>query len=222
MRRAFTLIELLVVIAIIAILAGLLFPVFAQAKAAAKKTTCLSNLKQIGGSFAMYMNDNDGIFPHAVDASDRYASQIWSHNSDFQARINAMPMLHEALDPYAKSKAIFQCPSDSGTRVLDNHFPDTFITSPSVFSTYGLSYFYRTEIAFRFLSDTTFQLPANVNVLFDAAGHWHGNGRALEPTDDANAYFTLTRGYRYNVLFGDFHAKSETRDELDRAWQVEL
>src|SRR5579884_1987255 len=63
MRRAFTLIELLVVIAIIAILAAILFPVFAQAKEAAKKTTCASNLKQWGLAFNMYATDNDDRLP---------------------------------------------------------------------------------------------------------------------------------------------------------------
>jgi prepilin-type N-terminal cleavage/methylation domain-containing protein len=63
--RAFTLIELLVVIAIIAILAAILFPVFAQAKLAAKKTADLSNLKQIGLSYFMYGNDYDDFLPNA-------------------------------------------------------------------------------------------------------------------------------------------------------------
>ncbi len=58
--HGFTLIELLVVIAIIAILAAILFPVFAQAKAAAKKTVCLSNFKQIDTAMLMYSSDNDG------------------------------------------------------------------------------------------------------------------------------------------------------------------
>lgn len=64
-NKAFTLIELLVVIAIIAILAAILFPVFAQAKEAAKKTQCLSNIKQIGTALNMYLNDNDDSMPQS-------------------------------------------------------------------------------------------------------------------------------------------------------------
>ena len=64
MKRAFTLIELLVVIAIIAILAAILFPVFAQARVAAKKTSAISNQKQIGLGFVMYVSDNDDVYPH--------------------------------------------------------------------------------------------------------------------------------------------------------------
>ncbi|RYG88551.1 prepilin-type N-terminal cleavage/methylation domain-containing protein [bacterium] len=63
MRRAFTLIELLVVIAIIAILAAILFPVFAQAKSAAKKTASLSNVKQIGTAYHVYLSDNEDVTP---------------------------------------------------------------------------------------------------------------------------------------------------------------
>ena len=63
-RKGFTLIELLVVIAIIAVLAAILFPVFARAKEAAKKTSCLSNLKNIGTAFVMYQSDNDDYFPN--------------------------------------------------------------------------------------------------------------------------------------------------------------
>src|ERR1700678_194618 len=63
-KHAFTLIELLVVIAIIAILAAILFPVFAQAKAAAKKASCLSNTKQVGLGWIMYADDYDDMMPN--------------------------------------------------------------------------------------------------------------------------------------------------------------
>ena len=65
-RKGFTLIELLVVIAIIAILAAILFPVFAKARQAALKTKCIANLKQIGTAIKMYMNDNEETFPNAI------------------------------------------------------------------------------------------------------------------------------------------------------------
>ena len=75
MKKAFTLIELLVVIAIIAILAAILFPVFAQAKAAAKKTQCLSNMKQIGTALTLYVSDADGGYPTWNDCvADLYGS----------------------------------------------------------------------------------------------------------------------------------------------------
>jgi prepilin-type N-terminal cleavage/methylation domain-containing protein len=67
MRRAFTLIELLVVIAIIAIIAAILFPVFGRAKEAAKKTTCLSNLSQIGKAIALYM-----VSPTPMASNNRF------------------------------------------------------------------------------------------------------------------------------------------------------
>src|SRR3954469_8157623 len=67
-RRAFTLIELLVVIAIIAILAAILFPVFAQAREAARKTQCLSNVKQIMTGILMYAQDYDEQLPQGTRA----------------------------------------------------------------------------------------------------------------------------------------------------------
>src|SRR5437763_15790418 len=67
-QRGFTLIEMLVVISIIAILASILFPVFAQAREKARAAACLSNQKQIAMAFAMYSQDFDEVYPPAVDA----------------------------------------------------------------------------------------------------------------------------------------------------------
>ncbi|MCS7301541.1 MAG: type II secretion system GspH family protein, partial [Fimbriimonadales bacterium] len=66
-RSGFTLVELLVVIAIIAVLAALIFPVFAKARAKARQNTCISNLRQIGMSVEMYAMDYDELYPFAVD-----------------------------------------------------------------------------------------------------------------------------------------------------------
>lgn len=221
-KRAFTLIELLTVIAIISILAAILFPVFARAKAAAKKAQCISNLSQIGKGIILYMNDYDDVFPHAIDPSDRYDENMWDSQPDWKAEIPRMPMLHEALDPYVKSVEVFHCPSDTGMEILDNHYPDPFPVHPSMHLIYRCSYLFRTEIAFRAWTSTSFQLPANVNVMFDAAGHWHGGAGAASPNDDFEHFMQKRREYRYNTLFGDFHVKSLTADQLSEAWATEL
>jgi general secretion pathway protein G len=223
MRRVgFTLIELLVVIAIIAILAAILFPVFAKAKKAAKQASCISNLKQAGLATGLYMADYDDRFPNALDASDKWAPQIWSASPEFQALIPSMPLLVDVLQPYCKNRDVFRCPSDDGTYVLDNHWPEPFRSSPTMWQVYRSSYFFRTEIAFKAFTQTSFQLPASVNYLFDGAGHWHGSQPALQPGDNAEQFYNKMREFRYNTLFGDFHAKSLTRDGLQDAWSIEL
>ena len=103
--RAFTLIELLVVIAIIAILAAILFPVFAQAKETAKQTVCLSNTKQIGMGSHLYAADEDDRMP----AWATRVPPINGGNSDY------LPPEIQLL-PYTKSDAIWACPSDATPR----------------------------------------------------------------------------------------------------------
>ncbi|MFQ3667975.1 MAG: prepilin-type cleavage/methylation domain-containing protein, partial [Fimbriimonadaceae bacterium] len=139
-----------------------------------------------------------------------------------QSLIPSMPDLPDALEPYIRSKQIFRCPSDTGTEVLEVNFPTPFITAPSMFDTYGSSYFFRTEIAFRFYSQSDFRLPSEVNVLFDAAGHWHGGGRAVRQSDSFVEVYNRLLGFRYNVLYGDFHAKSRSYMELQQAWATDL
>ena len=79
MKYAFTLIELLVVIAIIAILAAILFPVFAQARESARQTACLSNMRQIGLTLRMYVQDYDETFPIFYAYNTQPAADLNGH-----------------------------------------------------------------------------------------------------------------------------------------------
>jgi general secretion pathway protein G len=223
MKRGFTLIELLVVIAIIAILAGILFPVFARAKAAAKNTACVSNLRQIGTGMLIYMGDNDDLFPYAVDDSDRFHPEQWSAFPQFQAAIPNISTMQVALQPYIKSTQIFHCPSDSGSQVLENHYPAlNFVGTPSDFATFGSSYLYRTELCVNAKTQTSLQNPAAINVYFDGQGFWHGNGGEIEASDDVNTIIEKLHGDRYNTFFADMHAKSLSYDQLQQAWNTPL
>ncbi len=220
MRRGFTLIEMLVVIAIITIVAAIAFPAFARAKAAAKQSSCINNLSQIGRSMFLYMSDYDDIFPYAVDAVDRHQPTIWAPFPQWQAMIPYMPLMHEVLQPYVKSKQAFQCPSDIGSNVVDNQWNLAFASAPTMFATFGSSYFYRTEITFRRLSQTSFPNPASVNVLFDGCGHWHSAERALRLGDPPQVTLDTLERYRYTVLHGDMHVKSLTYGALQQAWRT--
>ncbi|RYG32605.1 prepilin-type N-terminal cleavage/methylation domain-containing protein, partial [bacterium] len=127
-RRAFTLIELLVVTAIIAILAAILFPVFAQAKIAAKATASLANIRDLGLAETLY----------AADYDDR---QLLGGNDDAEGpyRLNDVPIKSWGwlLMPYAKSYAIFQDPLAQ--------FEDPVASAPN-----GLVWAYRTQFGYAF------------------------------------------------------------------------
>jgi prepilin-type N-terminal cleavage/methylation domain-containing protein/prepilin-type processing-associated H-X9-DG protein len=99
-RSGFTLIELLVVIAVIAILAAILFPVFAQAREKARQTSCLSNVKQMATAMMMYIQDNDEIFPPVMSVSP---TDVWIYEASWIKR----------LEPYSKNLGMFICPSSN-------------------------------------------------------------------------------------------------------------
>ncbi len=129
MKSAFTLIELLVVMAIIAILAAILFPVLARAKEAAKGTTSLSNLKQLGLAWQMYADDDDGELLLAYTAGPNGLQNWWWGQFDPVAQ--ALDETKGPLYVYTRSKGIQSDPS----------FPRTLRTSTGL-TGYGYNYFY--------------------------------------------------------------------------------
>jgi len=120
-NRGFTLIELLVVIAIIAILAAILFPVFARAREAARKATCLSNLKQIALACLMYAQDYDEVLPVAADTAVQCSSHTVNpagqYIPDSEPEDPRVPnslglwLLPDLLRSYVKSMDLFECPT---------------------------------------------------------------------------------------------------------------
>ena len=102
MRKGFTLIELLVVVAIIAILAAILFPVFAQARDKARMTTCISNMRQMGSAFMMYTQDYDETFPKGYHRVPDGSDYPW----------------YLEVAPYTRNVSIFRCPSDRNPMMI--------------------------------------------------------------------------------------------------------
>ena len=101
-NSAFTLIELLVVIAIIAILAAILFPVFARARENARRSSCISNMKQIGLGIMQYAQDYDEQMVLIGTQSSSSCTRPWGEN----------------IQPYMKSKQVFKCPSSTSEAVV--------------------------------------------------------------------------------------------------------
>lgn len=128
LNKAFTLIELLVVIAIISILAAIMFPVFSQARAAAKQTVCIVHTRQIGLAFQMYKTDYDDVWPPAVSVvpiSGFSPQQPWLGydnlnaplSSGFTGRVDkpkVNPVRQGALDLYIKNEQVKVCPNQPG------------------------------------------------------------------------------------------------------------
>src|ERR1043166_2835215 len=106
-RRAFTLIELLVVIAIIAVLAAMLFPVFARARESARRATCTSNLHQIGLALHMYTQDYDERFPVCNFSDTPFGFPPATHKDGTGKPI----YMHELLQPYSKNEQMYFCPT---------------------------------------------------------------------------------------------------------------
>lgn len=166
MRKGFTLIELLVVIAIIAILAAILFPVFAKAREAARKSSCSSNEKQILLAVTQYVQDYDETMPIGWNGAG--GNTAWYHN----------------IQPYIKNTGVFACPSDIGTTKSWGGSPGGGVGSWHV--SYGMNYNICTADSGVKLAAAV--APANTVLIADSGSVTNATGVALpmrpkQPTD---------------------------------------
>ena len=132
-RRGFTLIELLVVIAIIAILAAILFPVFAKAREKARQTTCLSNVKQLGLGIVMYAQDYDEKLP--------IHCPYWP---EYNGNANH-PCWAGQIYPYVKNSQLYACPSFPRDALMDNVSSPTGNAYAAVPRSYGWNFELNTQ-----------------------------------------------------------------------------
>ena len=218
-QSAFTLVELLVVIAIIAILAAILFPVFARARENARRSSCLSNLKQIGLGFMQYTQDYDENGPMTTMTGP---TSSWTTSTQ----------------PYLKSVQILHCPSDNSTRWNNAVVPPA---APPYTTSYVLNDWFSAGRANSYSNLATVQEPARSIILAEkadmpsmmvaTADHFHPmywNGGNSEETsmmmggatvwDAANNVpneLAVKRHFDgFNNLYADGHAKWGRFDQL--------
>jgi prepilin-type N-terminal cleavage/methylation domain-containing protein/prepilin-type processing-associated H-X9-DG protein len=216
-RSAFTLIELLVVIAIIAILAAILFPVFAQARDKARSVSCLSNMRQLGTAFMMYLQDYDEVVLPRYQACPSTGptgptQKLWT----------------DTMMPYVKNKQIFVCGSGQNTSFCDQ-WTTWDATIPATNTRGRLSIGYNQTIsgwynttpdgcgAMILPSIPQIQYPAK-NVMFadsvsgDLAGGFRGylfgnTGLNVPYTATSAGSIAARHGEGTNLTFFDGHAK---------------
>lgn len=228
-KRGFTLIELLVVIAIIAILAAILFPVFARARVQAESITSISNLNQIGMALQMYTQDYDDTYPtvptpEASNVGDGcgvlYGGQQSIGNQQ-QLVYSQLNSFESQLYPYTKSSQVFICPGDNGAEPLANigsSIPDTAFPMGNRFSSYGYRFFMYSPMAPNpcgydanfssgmgtVLKESSLPYPSQTFV-YNELWVWFDNDMTYLPWLKADGWAPADR---MNFEFADGHAKS--------------
>ena len=183
-RRGFTLIELLVVIAIIAILAAILFPVFARAREKARQTSCLSNLKQLGLGLMMYTQDYDEDTPFAYSGASYPGGGWW------------VGTWKERLYPYVKNYQIYQCPSQP------------LSLPPAGYGNYGINAYIGETISYVNMAQVT--KPAETFAIGENAdGDWviEPNGNYCTPPFAETGWVVPIHNNGSNFAFLDGHGK---------------
>ena len=202
----FTLIELLVVIAIIAILAAILFPVFAQARERARTAVCTSNVRQIGLALKMYLQDYDETYP------------IW--HAYHKKTNNPHLGIEEELRPYIKSEALFKCPNDVGGPFSRQDVPG----SSSYFGAYGSSYYCErrgfsvvngysisnnvpTTRATSIVTEAMYVEPASTVLIRDEMFPWYDPARDKANYWGYHGFYQSWHPQGGGAVFADGHAK---------------
>jgi len=198
MRRGFTLIELLVVIAIIAILAAILFPVFARAREKARQTSCLSNLKEIGLAAKMYVQDYDEIWHNGNDMT---MDTPWGLHTDVDC-YDEWPAFYT---PYIQNAQIFYCPSGGRDATL------------ALIDAYGFNY-----DGLHGVPESLIEYPSETFCFLDSHSYFFISSdntlAALKSALGWDRTDKKERAYRHNeqanVCYCDGHAKSLPKDAL--------
>ena len=216
-KNGFTLIELLVVIAIIAILAAILFPVFAQAREKARATQCLSNFKQVGTATMMYCADWDNTYPSFYAILAKFVPEQlagkdrnnfdWYWTSGYLGQHHHMTMHYlgtvDQVMPYVKNMNMFYCPS-SGKKAsnLGKGIDDTTTTMYRFATTVDT---FRKEI-----TDSDFVKPSQFVIWHEwAAYHYNKAGNGGQKQIKVNAVFADGHAAIWKVgndnVYSDFH-----------------
>ncbi len=204
-RQGFTLIELLVVIAIIAILAAILFPVFAKAREKARQTACLNNQKQLGLGLMQYTQDYDETYPPCAF----YDGGGWALRN----------LLSDLLEPYTKNKQIWHCPSEPGTGIEyspadGGYWPMDFAVNFNLHPWYNRDYNGGTGTTI--VSMAAVQNPAQVCSMFDVKTNPGSAGYAFwlryvdyvwKKTQTGSPKIFEIHSEGLNFIFADGHAK---------------
>lgn len=187
--KGFTLIELLVVIAIIAILAAILFPVFARAREKARQTSCLSNLKQIGLAMLMYAQDYEDVLPRSAQYNP--PSVVLPEGG--------LDYWFQQIHPYVKNAQIFACPSYASPGITSGGVTATDPAWPN-----GVGYTYNLRASGVALAEV--QHPSAFLLAVDGTNNYFRLRRYDEAT--TNYVWALTRhNDGWNGVMADGHAK---------------
>ena len=198
-KRGFTLIELLVVIAIVAILAAILFPVFARARENARRASCSSNLKQIGLGIIQYTQDYDEKFPPPGN------NQGTPSDSDISGTYGSWA---QRIYPYTKSTQLFSCPSNPRNAVVrDAAVAATNL--PAITESYAVNFHYLGTFGNRGTSEASVNQPSTKILVGEtkySLGIGAGDWNTFEGFRERGFAGHLTT---WNCLYGDGHVKAQ-------------